>query len=149
MTRVLVVDDEPQIRRALRTFKSFSLRTDPDGALSIGIEVDQQRGRADTGALEVDLADLAIDLAAGAEDLGTGVALFIDEMQDLAGPELAAVCQACHEAGQQEAQFYVIGAGLPSLPRILTEARSYAERLFDYREIGALGTGDATAALTG
>jgi hypothetical protein len=126
-----------RLRRALATFKSFSLRTDSSGNLAVGIEVEPELGRADTGSLETDLADLGIDLAAAASELGAGVGLFIDEMQDLSAEELAAVCQACHEAGQREAQFYVVGAGLPSLPRALAEARSYAEGLFDYWPIGA------------
>jgi hypothetical protein len=137
-----------RLRRALATFKSFSLRTDSSGNLAVGIEVDPELGRADTGSLDVDLADLGLDLAAAGAELGAGVGLFVDEMQDLTDDELAAVCEACHEAGQQEAQFYVIGAGLPSLPRSLAEARSYAERLFDYWPIGALEPADATAALT-
>jgi len=137
-----------RLRRALAAFKAFSLRTDPSGGLSIGIEIDPAQGRGDTGALDADLADLGIDLAASAAELGAGVALFVDEMQDLTKEELAAVCQACHEAGQQDAQFYVVGAGLPSLPRALADARSYAERLFDYWSIGALSPEDAAAALT-
>ncbi|MGH2672287.1 MAG: hypothetical protein ACRDHC_04850 [Actinomycetota bacterium] len=60
---------------------------------------------------------------------------------------MAAICQTCHEAGQREAQFYVVGAGLPSLPRVLAEARSYAERLFQYWPIGALDSDDAASAL--
>ncbi len=135
-------------RRALATFRSFSLSTDPSGGLSVGIEIDPERGRADTGSLEIDLTDLGLDLAAAALDFGTGVALFIDEMQDLDDGELSAICQACHEAGQQDAQFYVVGAGLPSLPRVLAEARSYAERLFEYLMIGALDATAAAAALT-
>ena len=137
-----------QVRRALATFKSFSLRTEPNGALAIGIEVDAARGRADTGSLETDLTDLGLDLAAGVASGGAGVALFVDEMQDLAADELQAICQACHEAGQRDAQFYVVGAGLPSLPRVLAEARSYAERLFEYWPIGALEAVDAAMALT-
>jgi hypothetical protein len=137
-----------RLRRALATFKSFSLRTDPSGGLAIGIEIDPERGRADTGSLDTDLTDLGIDLAAAATDLGGGAALFVDEMQDLTRGELAAVCQACHEAAQREAQFYVVGAGLPSLPGALADARSYAERLFDYWPIGALSAPDASAALT-
>lgn len=137
-----------RFRRALATFKSFSLRADPTGGLSVGIEVDPEQGRADTGSLEVDLTDLGIDLAAAAAELLVGTVLFIDEMQDLTREELAAVCHACHEAGQQDAQFYVVGAGLPSLPGSLAEARSYAERLFAYWPIGALGDSDASAAMT-
>ena len=137
-----------RVRRALGTFKSFSLRTDPSGDLSIGIEIDPERGRADTGSLDTDLTDLALDLSDAAFGFGTGVALFVDEMQELDGSELAAICQTCHEAGQREAQFYVVGAGLPSLPRVLAEARSYAERLFQYWPIGALDPDDASSALT-
>src|SRR6266516_2579330 len=77
-----------RLRRALATFKSFSLRTDSSGGLAIGIEVEPEVGRADTGSLETDLADLGIDLAAAAAELGAGVGLFIDEMQDLAADEL-------------------------------------------------------------
>lgn len=136
-----------RLRRAWETFKSFSLSTDPSGNLTMGIEIDAHRGRADTGDLDTDLTDLALDLAAAVADARVGVALFIDEMQDLTDAELSAVCQTCHEAGQAEAQFYVIGAGLPSLPRVLAEARSYAERLFDYWPIGALGAAAASEAL--
>ena len=136
-----------RLRRALATFRSFSLRTDPTGGLAVGIEIDPERGRADTGSLDTDLTDLGIDLADAAQDLGAGAALFIDEMQDLTREELAAACQACHEAGQREAQFYIVGTGLPSLPALLADARSYAERLFDYWPIGALERTDASAAL--
>lgn len=136
-----------RLRAALATFKSFSLRTDPSGGLAIGIEVDPERGRADTGSLDTDLTDLGLDLGAAVADLHAGVGLFVDEMQDLSEEELVAVCQACHEAGQREVQFYVVGAGLPSLPRVLAEARSYAERLFEYWPMGALNPEDASSAL--
>ncbi|MGH2680109.1 MAG: ATP-binding protein [Actinomycetota bacterium] len=136
-----------RLRRALGTFKSFSLQTDPSGGLAIGIEIDPERGRADTGSLDTDLTDLVLDLGAAVADLRAGVALFVDEMQDLSEDELVALCQACHEAGQHEAQFYVVGAGLPSLPRVLAEARSYSERLFEYWPIGALDDDDASSAL--
>lgn len=136
-----------KLRRALATFKSFSLTADPTGALSIGIDIDAARGRSDTGTLDLDLEELVLDLAAAAQDRGVGVAIFVDELQNLANSELAAIAQACHEAGQRNAQFYVIGAGLPSLPRLLAEAKSYSERLFDYWRIGALTLSAAEAAL--
>ena len=137
-----------KLRRALATFKSFSLKTDPSGGLAIGVEIDPEHGRGDTGSLETDLTDLALDLAAAATELGTGVALFVDELQDLTALELAAICQACHEAGQRDAAFYVVGAGLPSLPGALADARSYAERLFDYWSVDALSVAAATQAIT-
>lgn len=137
-----------KVRAALGTFKAFSVKTDPAGNLALGIEVEPRSGRADTGSLELDLSELAFDLAASAADLGTGVVVFIDEMQDLSSDELAAVCTAVHETGQQSAPFYVVGAGLPSLPGDLAEARSYAERLFAYRAIGPLDAGAAALAVT-
>ena len=58
--------------------------------VSLGIEVDPSRGRADSGTLEVDLTELAFDLAASATDLGVGVLVVVDEMQDLDFDELSA-----------------------------------------------------------
>jgi hypothetical protein len=136
-----------RFRAALATFKSFSIRTDPGGGLALGIDIDPRRGRADSGSLEMDLSELAFDLGASASDRGTGVVVFVDEMQELSSSELAALCTAVHEAGQRAVPFYVIGAGLPSLPGLLAEARSYAERLFDYRPIGPLAGPDAEIAV--
>jgi hypothetical protein len=73
--------------------------------------------------------------------------VLVDEMQDLDGAELAAVAAASHEAGQRGLPFVVVAAGLPSLPVALTEAKSYAERLFEYRRIGPLDGEAAQAAL--
>jgi len=137
-----------KVRAALATFKAFSIKTDPTGGLALGIDIEPRTGRADTGSLDLDLSELAFDLAASAADLGTGVVVFIDEMQDLNPDELAAVCTAVHETGQRAAPFYVVGAGLPSLPGDLAEARSYAERLFAYRPIGPLSPDAASEALS-
>ncbi len=134
--------------RAMRTFASFSLKAAADGTLTVGIELEPNRGRGDTGSLPADLTDLALDLGDAAIELDCGVALFIDEMQHLATDELAAICQACHEAGQQNKPFYVVGAGLPNLPGVLAEARSYAERLFLYATIGPLSPPQASDAIT-
>jgi hypothetical protein len=147
--RALTGKKEPgrSFKGALATFKSFSLKIDPSGSLAIGIDVDARPGRADTGSLEVDLEELAMDLAAAAQERRVGVALFVDELQDLPGEDLKAIPQACHEAGQQSLPFYVVGAGLPSLPGLLAEAQSYAERLFTYWKIGALRPPEASEAL--
>ncbi len=136
-----------RFKRALATFRSFTLGVDPSGRFSIGIDIDPAAGRADTGSLETDLTDLALDLAAAARERSVGVGLFIDELQDLGADEKRAVCQACHTAGQEELPFYVIGAGLPSLPGALADARSYAERLFAYWSIDALDSDSASEAL--
>jgi hypothetical protein len=137
-----------RLRSALATFKSFSITTDPSGALALGIEVDAQRGRADTGSLELDLSELAFDLAVSAADVGVGVIVLVDEMQDLERDELSAICTAVHETGQRTLPFYVVGAGLPGLPGILADARSYSERLFTFRPIGPLNADAAAIAIS-
>lgn len=137
-----------KVRAAMATFKSFSIKTDPSGGLALGIDVDPRQGRADTGSLEVDLSELAFDLTEPAVDLGTGVVVLVDEMQDLAREELAAICTAVHEAGQRNMPFYVVGAGLPSLPGLLAEARSYAERLFTFGPVGPLADQAAAVAVS-
>ena len=137
-----------KFKSALRTFKAFSLKVDETGSLTVGIDVDPARGRADTGVMETDLTELAIDLGAAAADHHAGVALFVDELQDVPRDTLAALITAVHEAGQREQPFYLVGAGLPSLPRILAEAKSYSERLFDVHTIRNLPPAAAAQALT-
>ena len=137
----------PKLRSAVAAFKAFTLRVAPDGSLALGLDVDPRSGRADTGDLELDLTELASDLGASAADLGVGVIVLVDEMQDLEAVELAAVAAASHEAGQRSLPFVVVGAGLPSLPIALTEAKSYAERLFEYRRVGPLDDEAARAAV--
>ncbi|MCB0992120.1 MAG: ATP-binding protein [Acidimicrobiales bacterium] len=136
-----------RFRAALRTFTAFSLTASPDGALSIGLDVDPQRGRGDTGSILADLTDLAIDLGEAAIDLGAGAVLFVDELQHLDSEELGAICQACHETAQRNLPFFVVGAGLPNLPGLLSIAKSYSERLFHYIRLDRLDDGDARVAL--
>jgi hypothetical protein len=76
-----------------------------------------------------------------------GVALFIDEMQDIPVAELAALCGACHEISQQGAPLVVVGAGLPHLPVALATSKSYAERLFRYVVVDRLPRDMADRAL--
>ena len=139
--------DRHATRRFLSVLKAFSLTASPVGGLRLAIDVDAARGRADSGDLEVDLTELFTDAAAMAADLGTGVALFIDEMQDVAAPDLVALCGACHEISQTGRPLLVVGAGLPPLPSVLSAARSYAERLFAYIEIDRLAPDAAERAL--
>lgn len=139
--------DSGALRRALAAFKRFSLGISPDGSLSLGIDVDPAPGRP-TGDLEVDLTELVCELGGTATDLSIGVLLCVDEMQDLPNDDLAAICGASHEASQRDLPVAVVGAGLPSLPAVLTEAKTYAERLFTYRRVGALVDVDAASALT-
>ncbi len=103
---------------------------------------------AATGLLDLDIEKLTQEVAQVAQQHQTAFAIFIDEMQDLDSEVLAALLVAQHRCQQLSLPFYVIGAGLPNLPARLTEARSYAERLFLYSAIGPLSRPDASMALT-
>ncbi len=127
----------------LGVLKAFALRSN-DGTTKLrerwqpGIDVPAVRGRADSGDIEIDLVELFTDAAAIATDVGTGIAIFIDEMQDLGTEDISALCAACHELSQLGGPLIVVGAGLPHLPAVLSAAKSYSERLFRYQRIDRL-----------
>jgi hypothetical protein len=134
--------DPDRVDEVAGVLKSFALRTSVDDRKGMRwtppTDVVAAKGRADSGDLELDLVELFTDVATLAGDLGVGVALFIDEMQDISTPELAALCGACHEISQQGAPLIVVGAGLPHLPVALAASKSYAERLFRYASVDRL-----------
>lgn len=139
--------DPERVDAVVGVLKSFALRTELKDrrAGSRGgrgwtppLDVPAAKGRADSGDLELDLVELFTDVAGVAQDLGVGIALFVDEMQDVSTEELAALCGACHEISQQGAPLIVVGAGLPHLPVALAASKSYAERLFRYVSVDKL-----------
>ena len=113
----------------------------------LGIDVPAVRGRADSGDLEVDLTELFADAASVAGDLGVGIAVFVDEMQDVPSADVSALCAACHELSQSGGPLIVVGAGLPHLPSVLSASKSYSERLFRYVAIDRLDRESADIAL--
>jgi hypothetical protein len=112
-----------------------------------GITVPAVTGRADSGDIEIDLVELLSDLGGMASDTGRGIAIFIDEMQDLGPDDVSALCAACHELSQSRLPVIVVGAGLPHLPAVLSASKSYSERLFRYSRIDRLDRDAADAAL--
>jgi len=132
------------VRKAVQSVSAFNLKVGSSG-IDLGVEI--VPGRADSGDIEVDLPELVQDLSAALQEQGSAFGLFIDEMQDLDTDLLRALLVTQHQAGQRGWPFYIIGAGLPHLPGLLADVRSYAERLFDYRTISRLSDQDATNAL--
>ena len=141
---------EPRLRRLLSVFTAFSLTVDPTGSVSLGVDVEPARGTADSGRFADDLADLFEVLGQTARDLGIGVLVLVDELQEAATSDLRALNVAVHQNGQADVPLpvVVIGAGLPSLPAVLADATSYAERLYDFRTIGFLDDAASSDALT-
>ena len=105
------------------------------------------RGRADSGDIEIDLVELFTDVGGLAADVGKGIGVFIDEMQDLGPDDVSALCAACHELSQSGLPVIVVGAGLPHLPAVLSASKSYSERLFRYQRIDRLTRDAADRAL--
>ena len=112
-----------------------------------GIDVPAVLGRADSGDIEIDLVELLVDVAGLAAGSGRGIALFIDEMQDVRPQDVSALCAACHELSQQRLPLVLVGAGLPHLPVVLAASKSYSERLFRYHRIDRLDRAAADTAL--
>ncbi len=112
-----------------------------------GITVPAVTGRADSGDIEIDLVELLSDLGGMAADTGRGIAVFIDEMQDLGPDDVSALCASAHEISQTGLPLIVVGAGLPHLPAVLSASKSYSERLFRYSRIDRLERAAADAAL--
>jgi AAA ATPase domain len=133
------------VKRALGTLKSFSY-TLPDGT-SIALNVDAIAGSADSGVLAEDTTDLLVAVGEAVKDRERGLLIAIDEVQYLASEELAALISAIHRTVQLGLPVILVGAGLPQLPGLAGNAKSYAERLFDFPEIGSLDASDAKAVL--
>ncbi|SFK43723.1 ATP-binding protein [Geodermatophilus ruber] len=143
--------DQDSMDAVLGVVKAFALRESTEAKVrdrwQPGIDVPAARGRADSGDMEIDLVELLSDAAGLAADVGKGIALFIDEMQDVQTPDVSAICAACHELSQQGAPLIVVGAGLPHLPAVLSASKSYSERLFRYLRIDRLDRAAADRAL--
>ena len=106
------------------------------------------RGLADNGDLEADLQDLFEVVGVAAKADNSCVALFIDELQYVQEDQLAALITALHRTAQRQLPVTMVGAGLLQLRGRMGNAKSYAERLFDFPEIGPLSRSDAKLAIS-
>lgn len=126
-------------KKALRTLGGFlgAMKVkyeDVEFSFDLGDEI----GTADSGDLEQDLSDLMLAIGAAAKEKKTALFLAIDEIQYLPEEQFAALIMALHKCTQRQMPVILIGAGLPQLVAQAGEAKSYAERLFEYPEIGPL-----------
>jgi hypothetical protein len=135
----------PLVKRALGTLKSFSY-TLPDGS-AISLDSDPLIGEADSGVLSQDLTDLLISAGEAVAAKNRGLLVAVDEIQYLSRDELSALITAIHQTTQRDLAVVLVGAGLPQLPGLAGDAKSYAERLFDFPSIGSLSNEDARAVL--
>ena len=115
--------------------------------IEVGLDFDPEPGLADNADLEHDLQDLLEAVGAAAQRAGTALIMFVDELQYVPEEQLAALITALHRAAQRRLPVTVVGAGLPQLRGRMGKAKSYAERLFDFPEVGALSAAAAKIAI--
>ncbi len=136
-------------QRALRALAGFAsaLKLKYDD-IEVGLDFEPERGLADNGDLEHDLQALLEAAGQAAQKAETALAIFVDELQYVKEDELAALITALHRTAQRELPVVLVGAGLPQLRGRMGRAKSYAERLFDFPEIGPLTADAAKLAIT-
>jgi hypothetical protein len=137
-----------KVKRGLAVLRGFigSFKLSVQG-VDFGFDVEPEKGTADSGDLEIDLPSLFVAIGEAAEDRKSAVALFIDEIQYFTKKELGALIMAMHKIQQRQLPLVLLGAGLPILPGLAGESKSYAERLFAFPRIGALSADDSAKAL--
>ncbi|NKE66779.1 ATP-binding protein [Ramlibacter sp. RBP-2] len=125
--------------RGLRALAGFARKLKVTyGDIEVGIDYEPEPGLADNGDLEHDLQALVEQVGVAARAAGTALAIFVDELQYVPEPQLAALITALHRTEQRQLPIVLVGAGLPQLRGQMGNAKSYAERLFDFPEIGPL-----------
>lgn len=141
-------DVSQKVKRGLRVLRSFigSIKVKM-GEAEFGLDIEPERGTADSGDLEADLAELFVAVAEAAADRKSAVVVIVDELQYLSETEMSALIMAVHRVSQRGLPLVLIGAGLPQLVGLAGKSKSYAERLFTYPEIGPLSPDDAARAL--
>ena len=137
-----------KVKRGLAVLRSFigGLKVTVN-EITFGLDIDPEKGAADSGDLEIDLPNLFVAIGEAAENRNTAVAIFHGRNSVFRQKELAALIMAMHKVQQQQLPVVLLGAGLPILPGLAGESNSYAERLFNFPEVGALSETDAAKAL--
>lgn len=137
-----------KVKRGLRVLRSFIGGLNITmGDVTMGLNIDPEQGAADSGDIEIDLPNLFVAVGEAAEERGVAVAVLIDEIQYFNQKELGALIMAMHKVQQRQLPILLIAAGLPILPGLAGDSKSYAERLFSFPNIGALSEDDSAKAL--
>lgn len=137
-----------KVKRGLRVLRSFlGVLKITYADVTLGLDIDPEQGSADSGDLQIDLPNLFVAVAEAAEEQNSAVAVLIDEIQYFKQKEIGALIMAMHKIQQRQLPLALLGAGLPILPGLAGESKSYAERLFSFPDIGALSKEDSEKAL--
>jgi hypothetical protein len=133
------------LRRAMGVLTSFEVTLPGEVRFKLG--VDPLAGQADSGDLADDLRDVVVSVGQAASEAGVGFALVLDELHNLSPPDYESLIIALHRAKQKMLPVSFVGAGLPLIPALTGDAKTYAERMFVRAPLGALPADAARAAL--
>ena len=151
LLRLSLIEQAKELaQRALRGLAGFATALKfKYSDIEVGLDFDSEPGLADNGDLEMDLQALLEVSGQAASSARTGLVLFIDELQYVEEDQLAALIMALHRTAQRRLPVVLAGAGLPQLRGRMGKAKSYAERLFDFPEVGPLPPAAARIAVSG
>lgn len=153
LRRLLLQLDRPgqaseAVKRGLRVLRSFIGKISVSaGGVDVTLGVDPEPGHADSGDFEADVKDVLVATAQAAREVKRPIALLIDELQYVSRSELAALIRGMHAVNQDGLPLLLFGAGLPQLAGQAGDAKSYAERLFDFPRLDRLDKADACKAI--
>lgn len=141
MLRLSKIDKAKEMaQKALRALAGFAKALKVVYSdIEVGIDFEPEPGLADNGDLEGDLTALLVQAGEAARNAGVSLVLFVDELQYVEETQFGALISALHRCGQLKLPVLLVGAGLPQLRGVAGNAKSYAERLFDFVEIAVEG----------
>ena len=143
---LIIKGTSEQVKRGLRVLGSF-IKVVKVKYDDIEFSLESESGVADSGTLARDLADVFVATGEAAKARKSSIIIFIDEIQNSSAEEFEALIMAVHRTGQKKLPIMIVGAGLPSLIKMLGDAKSYVERLFEYLDIGPLNEKESRRAL--
>ena len=124
------------IQKPLDAIKSLVVSFDPnDNTFSLSL---QEKELYKSTNLTQSLTEVFTTIGETAYKSSTPICFFIDEIQYMKPRELGSLIAALHRTNQLGYPVMVVGAGLPKIYKMLSDEKSYSERLFLYKEIGSL-----------
>ena len=124
------------IQKPLDAIKSLVVSFDvEDSTFSLSL---QERELYKSNSLTQSLTEVFVSIGETAYRTETPICFFVDEIQYMKQKELGSLIAALHRTNQLGYPIMIVGAGLPKIYKMLSEEKSYSERLFVYKEIGSL-----------
>lgn len=124
------------VQKPLDAIKSLMISFNPnDNTFSLSL---QDRELYLSSNLTQSLTDVFTTIGETAQKTETPICFFIDEIQYMKQNQLGSLIAALHRTNQLGYPVMVVGAGLPKIYKMLSDEKSYSERLFLYKQVDSL-----------